>query len=106
MSNNLAKTVAAVTNAAESHWEWLGVVGGCLHYVPAMRRHGAYERFRDGPTRPLLLTACRREMRMFLPGVMNRLSAKRCDYCCDALGIPRGYGTPGNELARKTREAP
>jgi len=104
VSNKLAKEVVAAMQ--QTHWEWLGIVGGCLHYVPAMRKRGAYERFRDNFPQQPQRTACGLLVQMFLPGVANRLSGKRCDWCCDRLGIPRGYGTPGNEMARKAREAP
>lgn len=36
----------------------------------------------------------RGEMRM--PGILARMGEYRCARCCDALGIPRGWGAPYN----------
>jgi hypothetical protein len=41
--------------------------------------------------------ACGRTTDMaFIPGMGDRLSAPRCDGCCDATGFPRGVGSPKN----------
>ena len=34
-----------------------------------------------------------------IPGMFTRMGAKRCDKCCDALGYPRGVGSPKNDDA-------
>src|ERR1700691_2566748 len=41
-----------------------------------------------------------------MPGVMSRMGAPRCPQCCEAVGIPAGYGAPYNDekLAQEARE--
>lgn len=34
-----------------------------------------------------------------IPGIFSRMSEKRCDRCCNALGYPRGKGSPKNDKA-------
>lgn len=34
-----------------------------------------------------------------IPGVLTRLATPRCGRCCDALGYPRGVGSPKNDPA-------
>ena len=48
--------------------------------------------------------ACGITTRWAWPGLFSRLGKDRCAHCCRALGIPVGYGTPGNETSRKERE--
>lgn len=42
------------------------------------------------------LAVCGRGGRFTMPGIFSRMGAWRCPRCCKALGIPRGYGAPGN----------
>jgi hypothetical protein len=42
------------------------------------------------------VAVCGAQGRMHMPGVLSRMGARRCPLCCDALGIPRGAGAPGN----------
>jgi hypothetical protein len=44
--------------------------------------------------------ACGLDSRFLLPGVLSRLGMPRCVWCCRALGILAGNGTPTNERAR------
>lgn len=41
--------------------------------------------------------ACGRRTVASIPGPFTRIRAKRCDRCCDALGYPRGVGSPKND---------
>lgn len=40
---------------------------------------------------------CGKASKFYAPGIFTRLHAQRCYECCDALGIPPGFGTPLNE---------
>jgi len=42
-------------------------------------------------------TVCHRDGVLRMPGVLSRLHVPRCKFCCAALGIPYGNGTPYNE---------
>jgi len=33
----------------------------------------------------------------WIPGVFSRMETPRCAQCCDALGLPRGVGSPKND---------
>ncbi|MET9081414.1 hypothetical protein ABZX77_05835 [Streptomyces sp. NPDC004237] len=45
--------------------------------------------------------ACGLRRPWWMPGLITRLGRRRCVPCCNALGIPVGYGTPANEQHRK-----
>ena len=50
-------------------------------------------------------TVCGLAGRMTMPGMLNRMEAHRCTRCCDALGIPRGFGAPRNALTGEAADA-
>ena len=37
--------------------------------------------------------------RAHIPGLSSRISSPRCEGCCDAAGLPRGFGSPVNDKA-------
>lgn len=76
-------------------WVWLGLYGKLIHapvFTPEERRFFSINL--DGPGS----TACGRHSDyLSVPGVLSRLSAKRCPRCCVAVGIPAGVGSPKND---------
>ncbi len=42
-------------------------------------------------------SACGVGVKLLIPGVGSRLSARRCKTCCDLLGYPPGKGSPKND---------
>lgn len=44
-----------------------------------------------------LRMACGRELFVAAPGIFSRIGLKRCDRCCDAIGISHGHGCPLND---------
>ncbi|MEO3869355.1 hypothetical protein ABGB18_11035 [Nonomuraea sp. B12E4] len=50
-------------------------------------------------------TVCGRTLPLTYAGMVSRFSMPRCSACCEALGIPRGNGTPVNEAAEKRAKA-
>jgi hypothetical protein len=65
-------TLHRVTRAAhleEQHWVgFTGVKTACGLYLP----------------------------KVVMPGILSRMKAPRCWECCQALGIPQGFGAPFN----------
>lgn len=96
------------TEANESHW-WLTTWKGWdrLHAVPREAVDPDDEdALEDLRIEGVVTTArCGMTTRMAWPGIFSRLGKPRCAYCCRALGIPTGNGTPGNEKHRLEREA-
>jgi hypothetical protein len=41
-------------------------------------------------------TVCGRLVFIRLPGIFSRMGLPRCAYCCDKVGVPRGFGAPAN----------
>lgn len=48
---------------------------------------------------PIRLACGRTASRLFIPGVISRLSLPRCKGCCKAAGLPGGTGSPKNSPA-------
>lgn len=48
------------------------------------------------PTHLVGRTACGLVGGLVMPGIGARMAAERCALCCDAVGVPRGIGIPGN----------
>lgn len=44
------------------------------------------------------LTVCGYRGTLLIPGIFSRLARPRCAHCCDALGWPRGKGSPKNDV--------
>lgn len=80
---------------------WLHLKDGVsMHRVAAIWWEEPDEGIR-GPGR----TVCGAEGFLHMPGIFSRMSARRCPLCCDALGIPRGYGAPFNALQGEAQHA-
>ena len=42
--------------------------------------------------------ACGRTVKAaYIPGIFSRMGLPRCNRCCDAVGFPRGVGSPKND---------
>lgn len=74
---------------AEWDWVWLGE-GDVLHAVATVTNDADEDWYAEGATE------CGREGDMHIPGIFSRMSAKRCDRCCDRTGMPRGSQSPKN----------
>lgn len=69
-----------------------------LHAIPGDRIRPAAMRDAIDDNEPVpARAACRIRRRWWMPGLFSRLGRRRCTACCQALGIPPGYGTPANE---------
>lgn len=42
------------------------------------------------------VSVCGRSGWYSMPGILSRMGLKRCDHCCDILGVPHGNGAPAN----------
>lgn len=91
---------------APTHWGWW-YAGNyrVLHFVKQAESMPWYEKMRDHGG-AVVRAACGYRARFEPAGVFSRMSARRCDKCCDRTGIARGVGTPRNEASRgKERHA-
>lgn len=100
-----AKRVAKLPKPLREKGEWVcSRTGQLMHRVAnksaIMDRHAWKESFLSGP-RPLLKMKCGRMLRAYPMGFVDRIEGKRCDRCCDATGITRGYGCPVNDESAK-----
>lgn len=79
-----------------AEWDWVNTGGDVLHHLAEW---DDIERAGDdwgGPGR----TSCNRRVKWAcIPGFFTRMSAKRCERCCKALGYPQGAGSPKNSKA-------
>lgn len=82
-----------------THWGWwYSSRGTVLHFVREAETMTWYEKMRDlGGA--VVRAACGLRARFSPAGFVSRMQLKRCDRCCDKLGIARGAGTPRNEAA-------
>jgi hypothetical protein len=70
--------------------------GKLLHAVRVL--DGSFD---DGPAPAV--TACGRRTLLVVPGLFTRMGARRCDRCCDAVGLPHGTGSPKNDPVCRQR---
>lgn len=80
-------------------WSWaVAARGNLLHHL-AEYNPLAWDDYRRGKGR----STCGRAGNYHVPGFLTRMTAERCNVCCDRLGYPRGVGSPKNDDA--VREA-
>lgn len=73
--------------------------GARLHHVALTPERDA-QLTEDGLLPDGAVAACGwRLTSVAIPGVFSRLHVRRCAPCCDALGYPRGVGSPKNDPA-------
>lgn len=80
---------------ARNLWEWdwgIATHGKMLHHAASLTFQSDY-----GETSGEAVTSCGRKLWLMIPGIFTRMGAPRCDKCCDALGYPRGIGSPKND---------
>lgn len=78
-------------------FDWVCSHGGDVIHAPG--RETDDDEWWDGG-RENFPTACGRTLKWAsIPGLFTRMGSKRCDRCCDALGYPRGVGSPKNDDA-------
>ena len=81
-------------------WDWMYTSAGgseCkLHHLAAW--DAPDDRFLD-ECRTVGVSTCGIRTEWQIPGVLSRLARARCARCCDALGVPRGHGSPRNDEA-------
>jgi hypothetical protein len=85
------------------HW-WLTTFKGWhrLHAVPGDALTVEDHRAGIDEGEPYIrTTACGRTLALTYAGLVSRFSMPRCAACCDAVGVPRGRGTPVNEASEK-----
>lgn len=78
-----------------AEWNWVEVAGagnGLLHAVGALSADAAAECDWGGDG----VTECGRHGDLRIPGLFTRMSAQRCDECCEKTGMPRGEQSPKN----------
>ncbi len=77
-----------------AEWDWVlvGSHGTRLHAVARVIDPDAVEREWGGHG----TVECGRGGYLTIPGIGARMSAKRCDRCCDLTGMPRGSRSPKN----------
>jgi len=78
-----------------SRWLQLGSRGEVLHRIESLDVDLENE-WREEVTNAEGRSVCGRDGWFFIPGIFSRMAAKRCDRCCDLLGIPHGDGAPFN----------
>jgi|GEM_PF-3421569 len=100
--------MTAYPTPANSHHWWLTTFKGWrrLHAVPgdALTVEAHREAIDEGEPY-VRTTACGRTLPLTYAGMFSRFSMPRCARCCDTLAIPRGDGTPVNEVAERRAKA-
>jgi len=85
-------------------WSWVYTVGrGGYRLHPLIEYDSkAFEEMCEGEG----VTSCGIRGRFAIPGLFSRMGMPRCSRCCDALGWPRGNGSPKNDdMLRPLMEA-
>jgi len=73
-------------------WDWVTIgVGERLH-CPIEWVDPDYDAYDEHG-----LTACGRRGWLSIPGVLTRMGATRCRFCCKKVGFPPGKGSPKND---------
>ena len=76
-----------------AHEEWLVLPSWrVLHRIVSLAPDDVADGIPNGTGRAL----CGASGRFSVPGFLSRMGLKRCDHCCDLLGIPRGVGNTLN----------
>lgn len=87
-----------------SRWLLVGAHGEVLHRIESLQPEGEW---REDVTSAEGRAICGRTGWFFIPGIFSRMGAKRCERCCDLLGIPHGDGAPFNsDIAEPGCEGP
>lgn len=82
------------TSVAE--WDWVQLQNRLtLHHMAAMDDLESAELEWGGDG----VTTCGLRGYLMIPGLFSRTGCRRCTKCCDALGWPRGTGSPKNDSA-------
>lgn len=94
----MGQVVDAGTWRVIAEWDWTVLaddVDGELHAVGEL--DGAARADEDWQADGV--TACGRHGTLLIPGMGTRMSARRCDGCCAATGMPAGTQSPKNDPA-------
>lgn len=86
---------SAISERDFALWEWdWGYTrnGRLLHHAADLKLEREY-----GETQGEAVTSCGRRVFLMIPGIFSRMGMERCGRCCDALGYPRGIGSPKND---------
>lgn len=94
-----ATVSAATLSWNDLDWVQTGRNGLVLHHAKLTPEQDA--QLNDDAHLPdgVYLSCGRGPVAVSITGMFSRMSQKRCDKCCDALGYPRGVGSPKNDEA-------
>lgn len=80
-------------------FDWLVATHWTVLHHAALTSAQADDLEHEGNVEHVWLTCGRLARTVMVPGILSRMSLRRCATCCKRRGIPQGWGSPKNDQA-------